>query len=71
MRKILVIRYNGQLNRAIKQIYGNEDITTFVKANKPDVIMNCSAATNVDGCEKNWDFAYRLNAIDPRNLDIA
>ncbi len=38
---------------------------------KPDAIINCAAATNVDGCETNQDFAYRVNAIGPRNLAIA
>ena len=38
---------------------------------KPDVIINCAALTNVDGCEKMWDLAYKINAIGPRNLAIA
>lgn len=40
-------------------------------AEKPDVIINCAALTNVDGCEKMWDLAYKINAIGPRNLAIA
>ncbi len=43
----------------------------LVRETKPDVIINCAAATNVDGCEKDWDFAYKVNAIGPRNLAIA
>lgn len=43
----------------------------LIRSTKPDVIINCAAATNVDGCEKDWDFAYRVNAIGPRNLAIA
>ena len=42
-----------------------------VAGTKPDVIINCAAATNVDGCETDTDFAYRCNAIGPRNLAIA
>ncbi|MBO6129184.1 MAG: dTDP-4-dehydrorhamnose reductase [Pseudobutyrivibrio sp.] len=48
-----------------------EEVLKFVEAKKPDVIINCAAATNVDGCEKDWDFAYKLNALGPRNLAIA
>ncbi len=47
------------------------EVVSFVEANNPDVIINCAAATNVDGCEKDWDFAYKLNALGPRNLAIA
>ena len=48
-----------------------EEVISFVDNTKPDVIINCAAATNVDGCEKDWDFAYKLNALGPRNLAIA
>ncbi|NME83751.1 dTDP-4-dehydrorhamnose reductase [Clostridium sp. SM-530-WT-3G] len=37
---------------------------------KPDVVINCAAATNVDGCESNEDFAFKVNSIGPRNLAI-
>lgn len=46
-------------------------VLTFVKEKKPDVIINCAAHTNVDRCEKEWDLAYKINAIGPRNLSIA
>ncbi len=48
-----------------------DEVLNFVNEKQPDVIINCAAATNVDGCEKDWDFAYKLNAIGPRNLAIA
>ncbi|WP_297420751.1 dTDP-4-dehydrorhamnose reductase [Clostridium sp.] len=38
---------------------------------RPEVVINCAAATNVDGCEGNEDFAFKVNSIGPRNLAIA
>lgn len=46
-------------------------VLKLVRAEKPDVIINCAAHTNVDKCEEQWDFAYKINAIGPRNLSIA
>lgn len=48
-----------------------EAVLTLVRKTRPDVIINCAAHTNVDACEKEWDAAYRINAIGPRNLSIA
>lgn len=46
-------------------------VMSLVLNENPDVIINCAALTNVDGCEKMWDLAYKINAIGPRNLAIA
>lgn len=95
MKKILVTGCNGQLGRAIRGEYENEDVEfintdvvegdgivalditdveavlKLVRETKPEVIINCAAHTNVDACEKQWDLAYKINAIGPRNLSIA
>ncbi|OCA99773.1 dTDP-4-dehydrorhamnose reductase [Clostridium beijerinckii] len=48
-----------------------EHVKSKIDDLKPDVIINCAAATNVDGCESNEDFAFKVNSIGPRNLAIA
>lgn len=48
-----------------------EAVVALVEKEQPDVIINCAAHTNVDACESQWDLAYRINAIGPRNLSIA
>ena len=46
-------------------------VLELVRKERPDVIINCAAHTNVDACETQLDAAYRINAIGPRNLSIA
>lgn len=89
MKKIFVTGCNGQLGRAINQVYAGDDVELIntdvaelditkideviacIEQHKPDVIINCAAHTNVNACESQWDLAYKINAIGPRNLSIA
>ena len=48
-----------------------DNVMEFVRDVNPYAIINCAAHTNVDACEEQWDSAYRINAIGPRNLAIA
>ena len=47
-----------------------EQVKTVLKEINPEVVINCAAATNVDGCEANKDLALKINAIGARNLAI-
>ncbi len=48
-----------------------EDVLSMVRRLETDVIINCAAYTNVDACETDFDNAFAVNAIGPRNLSIA
>lgn len=48
-----------------------DKVKALVNEIKPYAIVNCAAHTAVDLCESQWDAAYKINAIGPRNLAIA
>ena len=56
--------------------HSNLDITNFKNIKKefkkvnPKIIINCSAYTDVDGCEKNPRYAFKVNALGPKYLAI-
>lgn len=45
-----------------------EQVEKIVSNIRPDVIFNCAAHTNVDGCENDIENAYKINAIGAQNL---
>lgn len=71
---------------AIPEVYKNAEIITadiddfditdinsakeFIGKLNPDIIINCAAMTNVDGCESARDTAFKINAEGVRNLAI-
>ena len=48
-----------------------ERVTQTVNIDKPDVIINCAAWTDVDGCERDKEKAFAANAYGPENLATA
>lgn len=84
--KALILGSSGMLGSQVVKVFSdyelvlpdeNElDITdedfvlNFIEKNKPDLIINCAAYTNVDGCEdiKNQDIAYKVNGYGPGYL---
>ena len=52
-------------------ISDNAAVAAFVAENRPAVIINCAAYTNVDGCESDFETAFKVNAMGVRNLSLA
>lgn len=42
-----------------------------IRSLDPDLVINCAAYTDVDGCEENADLAYKINAYGARNIAVA
>ncbi len=49
----------------------NEAVMSFILKDNPDLIINCAAYTNVDGCETDRKLAEKINANGPYNLALA
>jgi dTDP-4-dehydrorhamnose reductase len=62
------IRY---VNRQQLDISRLSDVINIVDNFKPDIIINCAAYTNVDKCEDDFQNAFRVNSLGPRNLAAA
>lgn len=48
-----------------------DEVLNFATLNRPDVIINCAAVTDIQICEDEPEKAYRINALGARNLSIA
>jgi dTDP-4-dehydrorhamnose reductase len=49
-------------------IADNELVRTTFESDRPDIVINCAAWTDVDGCEGDPERAHRVNALGPENL---
>jgi dTDP-4-dehydrorhamnose reductase len=49
-------------------ITDEELVRQTIVPNEPDVVINCAAWTDVDGCESDRDKAFAVNAAGPENL---
>lgn len=58
------------LDKSALDIASLKAVREMLHREKPEVIINCAAYTNVDGCETNEDLAFNINSIGPRNLAI-
>ena len=46
-------------------------VFSLLHREKPDIVINCAAYTNVDGCEADENTAFRVNVIGVQNLAAA
>ena len=51
-------------------ITDKDQVIKVICENKPDVVINSAAYTDVDGCEENQDIAYAVNGEGVRNLAL-
>jgi len=78
-KKILILGSQGMLGQDLVKIFSGLDlilwdkeeiditdkvqVETKIKDLKPDIIINCAAYTNVDGCESNMGLATMVNGL--------
>lgn len=56
------------LDKSSLDISDLNQVDKKLKELMPDIIINCAAYTNVDGCESNKDLAFKVNSLGPRNI---
>lgn len=85
--RILITGGDGMLGTDLREVLKSEDLILTnheslditdrnqvmekIKEYKPEIVINCAAMTDVDGCESKRDSAYKLNAEGPKNLALA
>ena len=85
--KILITGAFGMLGSDLRETLNNHelivtgskdlDITDqkkvieFISEKSPEIVINAAAYTAVDNCETNYNDAYAVNALGPKNLAIA
>lgn len=85
--RIVITGHKGQLGTALQQaldgaeIFGldlpEHDITEpratvdTISDIRPDLVIHAAAMTDVDGCQRNPDLAFRVNAMGSQNIALA
>lgn len=85
--RILITGGLGQLGTALQRVLSDHEITIVdlpdvditnrqaisenVFTTQPEVVIHCAAYTDVDGCARNPELAYRINAQGTQNVALA
>lgn len=85
--KILITGDKGQLGKALTATLSDHEVSGFdlpevditdragvqtaVSTTAPDLIIHCAALTDVDGCARNPELAYRVNGLGTQNVALA
>ena len=54
--------------RETLDIVDRDLVTKTITEAQPDIVINCAAWTDVDGCESDAERAFQVNALGPENL---
>ncbi|HUM72106.1 MAG TPA: dTDP-4-dehydrorhamnose reductase, partial [Chloroflexota bacterium] len=87
MMRILITGGNGQLGTALQTMLNEHEVTavdidvlditdkeavcTAVSTIRPALLIHCAAYTNVDGCARDPELAYRVNGLGTQNVALA
>ncbi len=85
--RILITGANGQLGVALQQTLADHELTLIdlpavditnraalaaaFAAARPELVVHCAAYTDVDGCARNPELAYQVNAYGTQNVALA
>lgn len=84
--RILITGGNGQLGTALQAVLAGHEVTavakdtldvtdqkmvfTAVSNTRPHLLIHCAAYTNVDGCARDPELAYRVNGLGTQNVAL-
>ena len=85
--RVFITGIRGQLGRALESTLTDHYITGIdlpecditegaqigaaINAARPDVVIHCAAMTDVDGCARDPEAAYRINGLGTQNVALA
>lgn len=85
--RIAITGSKGQLGTALRNRLGSEDVLSMdlpehdltdlastvatIEGFEPHVVIHTAAMTDVDGCERDREMAYRVNLLGTRNVAVA